>query len=1167
MGPSSKQRASGGFRHGLPVLLNRLRRSPNRHVDESSSQVLPQRPCEDSDIANNAGSLPPGQIGDVSTATTDDEGHTQTPQSAIHESHPEQDPLHQLSRDDDNGTMNASSDLWSAAYREAIDSLGNDIDVAILRASNAARLFKELEEMDRDVTQESAFHRGVAYLRSIQVPLERFKLALDIASPLSRLDPTATTVVGLVSSVTAIAISFASADLQFAKQIGEMLEQISYIDECDTLGQRTARTDIHKTLVSVYREILEFYKAAHEILTTRGVKLAMKMILATDRLPNIVQDFLKHAEHLRKLVEKATWEVVEDIKAMLYDSEISRWLGSDKISGQTQYHSSLQELRNDDACSFLLEDPAFIDWYRAADSQWLALFGDMGSGKTVTMAFLVDELSRRNEYQVPKPKVCYYYCRDNLTSQASHMFSTLILALLGQLSGLKKTFFEWYKQNQASGILDPAANPRKLGEFLETVLATLDRPLFIVIDGLDECNRASRKDLLKLLKTLSQKTPRLKIALSSRPEEEILKQLDTVAKIDLTSNALRDALIVRHTVEMQLSYLSEGVQTLVTEALSPLAQGSAIWTKIVVELIEVRGIRAPGPMRRFLEEIPLPKQLSKLYAAVISQCSSDDTENKELIITALKVLAAAFRPLSIQELAWVVALATAPSRVTTVAALAQLVDHERLISLIHPFITRVDYDDVRKRQVRLVHQSVKEFIREWPHLGNSLTARLRTDTHQEIESSEALVLDLCIDYLLLDEIGSSHLFSEEQVAIIELPHEPDLFETTDMSEYDPYCTWEVWEEHMIRYDPKERGFGEFFVYAATHWTEHFGTVEAGVLPQLAKIESLCQAGSIRLDNWINQNCRPDCTMKARFEFDSTLYDPLSITSLYGSEAILCDMVEKSNFDEKRFLPLPAFNAADQILQWGDLSRLRILFLEDKFSSQLRNLEFFRLIVRQWSHYGARHDNWNVAFELVDYVLDILVREQWGHELLCIAARAGCMPMIQHLFDKAQHMTELRTELLRGLHSIEEAVLGDHSDVVEYLLNQEGFEAYLRHVNSNGENVLHLASKTCNPAIFRLLVPRLLESVHQMDNQGNIALMWMVKSHSDSESRYESARILLLSQAETVWDSQVRDKLHDALQMAVSLGDTDMCRLLVCDGKIDPRSALRRQKTRIRRRKL
>ena len=157
--------------------------------------------------ANSGGSLRSSHTHDVSTeltATIDDGAHTQTNENAIHTSRPEQKSVYRSTRGNDISSMTVSSDLWSAAYREAIDSLGEDLDVAILMGSNAAQLFKELEEIDKDATQESAFLRGVAYLHSIQVPLERFKLALDLASPLSKLDPTATTVFGVVSSVTAV---------------------------------------------------------------------------------------------------------------------------------------------------------------------------------------------------------------------------------------------------------------------------------------------------------------------------------------------------------------------------------------------------------------------------------------------------------------------------------------------------------------------------------------------------------------------------------------------------------------------------------------------------------------------------------------------------------------------------------------------------------------------------------------------------------------------------------------------------------------------------------------------------------------------------------------------------------------------------------------------------
>ncbi|KAF2440432.1 hypothetical protein P171DRAFT_394849 [Karstenula rhodostoma CBS 690.94] len=1151
---STSSKRSGSIRRRLSLRLNRFRRRFQPRADDTRPS---QRSGVNLSAPNFDDSQSPDQVDNAPTGSTATEyvgPRALSVRSDPHASHPGQESTNRLTVDNISG-VNTFSDIWSAAYREAIDSLGEDVDVAILMGQNAAQLLEELEGTENASAQESAFLRGVAYLRSIQVPLERFKLALDLASPLSSLDPTATTVFGVVRSVTAIAITFATADLEFAKQIGDMLEQISYIDDCDTLGQRTNKTDIHEALVSVYRKILEFYTAAHEILTRKGVKLAMKMVLETDRLPNIVKEFLKHAETLRKLIEKATWEIVEDIKTMLYDREIARWLNSGKMDLQSRYHARLQDLRTDEACEFLLEDPKFANWYRASNPKWLVILGNMGCGKTVAMNFLVDELTSRNEHQLPRPKVCYYYCRDDEAGQAVHIFSALVLALLEQLSGLKKTFYEWYRENQASGILVPASNPRKLEEFLETVLGTLDRLVFIVIDGLDECDRASRKVLLELLRNLSQKTPRLRIVLSSRPEEEILEQLDGTTKIDISSDVRRDAVIVRHTVETQLSHLSADVKGLVIEKLSRLAQGSAIWTKMVVELIEIRRIKALGPMQTFLDEMSLPGQLSSLYITLLSRSSSNDAENYELAVLALEILAIACRPLSIQELAWAVALAASQHEVTTVAALAQLVDHQRLMSLIHPFITRIDFSDTKKRQVQLVHQSVKEFVvRGEPRLQGfaTLPAPDRAISRYHIDGLEAFILDLCIKYLLLEEIGSSNLFSDEQIAIDELPQEVDLFNDRESFEYDPHCTWEVWEENMIRYDPNERGFGEFFVYASSHWLKHFGAIESGPLPCLAQIEKLCQPGSTRLHNWISQNCRPDCAIKARFEFDSHLYDPLSITSLYGSDAILRDMLKRSNFEKDKYFSLPAIGAADQIMQWGDLSRLRMLFLEGKFSHELRNLDFFRLIIKRWSDFGARHENWEVAFDLVNEVLDTLVKEQWGNELLCIAARAGCIPMVQNLLKRARDNKELRTELLRGLPSIGEAVSRNHTDVVECLLREEGFDAHLQYLNSRGENVLHMAAGPCNPAMFLLLVPRLQKSLHQTDSQGDTALMRIVKSLAEPRRRYESARVLLSYADE---NNHIDDGQEGPLQAAVQLGDIDMCHLLICEGRMNPLSAL------------
>ncbi|KAF4512779.1 hypothetical protein G6O67_000119 [Ophiocordyceps sinensis] len=789
-----------------------------------------------------------------------------------------------------------SSDLWSAAYREAVASLGENIDAAILKGENVAQVFKQLERIDKEANQESVFLRGVRYLSSLQVPLESFRLALDLAIPLTSIEPTAAMVFGVVKGVTAIAISFSTANLEFAKQIGEMLEQLSYIDDCDTLGQRTGKTDIHQALVLVYKKLLEFYNAAFDMLSRKGAKLVLKMVLENDRLPNIVKDFSKHADHLRKLVQKATWEIVEDVKAMLYDQErrplhamktsweysdfslVSRWLGVEKMSRQSQHHAYLQEIRVDQACEFLLTDAKFAHWHQAPGFRHLVVLGDMGCGKTVAMAFLVDELRRRSEHQLPQPRVCYHYCRNDETGGAIYVFSALILSILEQFPGLKREFFEWYKQAAACGT-QPAASFKKLEEWLQATLKALNRPLFLVIEGLDESDRASRSSLLKSLRNLSQNSPTLKILLSSRPQEEMVEQLTGMAIIRLDSNAERDGFIVEKTVERQLFYLSDEVKPLVTETLSRLAQGSAIWTKMTANLIEIRGIRALGPMRAFLKQLQQPRQLSELYHDLFSRYTSNDAENQRLATTALEILAVTQRPLGILELAWAVALGVAEEQAGTLDVLAKLVDHQRLLSLVQPFIAHVDFNDLGKRQVRLLHQSVKEFIimgwasdrpdqKGWAPAAATEQALVQ----QRTAVLEAGILNICIRYLLLDEVGHIHLFSREQVAIEELPQNPDVFcENDEPSDYNPCC--------------------------------------------LGNIERVCQAGSIRLHNWITQNCRPDCAIKPRFDFDSSLYDALSITSLYGSEAMLLGMLERSDFNGDSFLPNSAMGAADQILRW------------------------------------------------------------------------------------------------------------------------------------------------------------------------------------------------------------------------------------------------------------
>lgn len=140
----------------------------------------------------------------MSTTARDDEAQIRNDQSALYASDLEQMSIDRSTLNDDIGNVIVTSDLWSAAFREAIDNLEKDIDVAILKGKNVEQLFRDLEEIDKEATQKSTFLRGVKYLHSIQVLFERFKLTLDLASPLTSLESIVTTIFGVVKSVTTI---------------------------------------------------------------------------------------------------------------------------------------------------------------------------------------------------------------------------------------------------------------------------------------------------------------------------------------------------------------------------------------------------------------------------------------------------------------------------------------------------------------------------------------------------------------------------------------------------------------------------------------------------------------------------------------------------------------------------------------------------------------------------------------------------------------------------------------------------------------------------------------------------------------------------------------------------------------------------------------------------
>ncbi|KAL8921899.1 MAG: hypothetical protein Q9208_005503 [Pyrenodesmia sp. 3 TL-2023] len=1068
----------------------------------------------------------------------------------------------------EDGTIAAgSTDLWSAAYREAVSSFGEEVKAVISKGERIEKLFTGLEETNEKVAGDSLFRRGV---RRLQAPLRNFKLALDMASPLASIEPTASTAVGVVTSVTAIAITVCGAEEALNAQIVNMLEHVAIIDECDILGQKLdAGNAIHKALVPVYKDLLNFYIAAHKILTSKAFVLALVCDQLRQHLPTIVSGFLEHAAFLKSRIANATFELLTDIKKLLHDNKIQKLLGVNKDKQRSEFHCELRGLRASDACKWIVADSKFLDWYHAPTSEQLVVFGNMGCGKTIITAHVIEELIHLNKSRLPRALVCYHYCRDNETGNVLYIYSSLILQLLDQQEGLKVEFDKWYENTRKSELLNTAQSSVDLGNFFSTCVENLNRKLFVVIDGLDECDSESQKELVTMLDSVSRKTPRLKVFFASRPQEGIERLLQGSTDIRWVPSRERDSIIVGHTVKKCLREFPAAIQSLVTERLSELAQGSAIWVKLTVELIQKRKIQAIGPMKTFLADIPSPAALSQLYAKLFVHQVGDDLDNEQLASNALEILAVARRPLSILELGWAIALNDPYAEVRTVKALQDYVDEKRALSLLQPFLSQVDFQDVKKSQVKLLHQSLKELIlREapsnWARSQNIADERRVQKRQPELE---AAVLHVCVKYLLLDELDQNDLLSEEGERAQSLRDMPGfgLFDDSDDDD-----DQQKQEAKQLYYDPSERGFGEFFAYASCFWVDHFKVGAPDCLPDTSDIVTLCRAKSKRLQNWIGQYCRPDCTVMRKFDFDSDYLDPLVIISLYGSEIALEKLLKDHDLCCKEFLGDSVEETIGQLVRLSDISRLRILFRDPQVGPRVRTYGFFCRIMAEWARSGGDRDSreWASLFELVVDIFDELIREERGNDFLCEAASYGCLPIVERLFEEAAHNPAMRNELLRDRQrdhsepdrhqSVGDAVRWDRFEVLQYLLQQDGIEVHLRHQDSRGHNVLHKAARRCNPQVVSLLVSHFPEGVNQANKFRETPLWELVGATALGPRRLESAKILLTQGGADVRAGYTAEPSDwdEPLRKAMRLGDVAMCRVLVEVGGADPRRVLK-----------
>ncbi|KAI0451730.1 ankyrin repeat-containing domain protein [Xylaria acuta] len=291
--------------------------------------------------------------------------------------------------------------------------------------------------------------------------------------------------------------------------------------------------------------------------------------------------------------------------------------------------------------------------------------------------------------------------------------------------------------------------------FLRDITYT-SAPSYIVIDGLDECERPDRVRLLQALSSLVGIAANTRLFLAGRESltEEIRTHFPTNRQISMDNPGAHDDMgvyihgILREKINMgELRVGESGLITEIENALSQGADGMFLWVFFQVQ--ELCEQTCDEDIRHTISN--LPEDLEETFRRVLRRISS--RRNSELARRAFPWIAAAVRPLSIEEVREAIAIEIGQ----------QYTKPERLCNNVHSIISSCEnllHIDEEDGSVQFAHHSIKQFLVEQPVPHQHVTDHDLRVFHIDLEEADHFIGEICVTYL--------H-FSDVQTALSQLP--------------------------------------------------------------------------------------------------------------------------------------------------------------------------------------------------------------------------------------------------------------------------------------------------------------------------------------------------------------------------------------------------------------
>ncbi|KAF5573491.1 Nacht domain-containing protein [Fusarium pseudocircinatum] len=486
------------------------------------------------------------------------------------------------------------------------------------------------------------------------------------------------------------------------------LEEIgnSLPDFCELAIIFSDNKRLEELMVLFFRDILEFYLITTKFFSMSSLRYVFEMFWPSrkDQIQVVVKHIVSHRDLISKEVR------MEEIRKAneLRDRELQHILQTEEnnIAQEFASHQAHISPRRYDAdlyrfseavCNgtgkWLFRKQSFQDWLvgkeRAKPILWLR--GIPGAGKTLLASSVIKHTQSLDGTRTVFAFLTYL---DSHISAIS-ILQSLIFQLASTCLSLKTILCQSNLQHLGSDF--------KVASALLKTLIQGAGVVHLIMDGLDEIEPIQRSRLLKELVRLSYECGECRILLTSRPESDVIRDLDgkaTDLQVD-KNNAGSIQIFVNRTMTewfKDRGFIPE-VQDQLQGWAAPLAfqaKGMFLYVKLIFRIVYY--INDVEDIQKELEH--LPSSLEDAYGRVLQQINaSPDPQKRALARSILGWVGCAPSPMTLKEMEQALLIDPKfPHRLPRVQASVNVVQ------ICGPIVDVVD------GCVQFVHFTVREYI-------------------------------------------------------------------------------------------------------------------------------------------------------------------------------------------------------------------------------------------------------------------------------------------------------------------------------------------------------------------------------------------------------------------------------------------------------------------------